>query len=72
MRLQNAAKEETYLSINDAVKYRSMLINQNLGGSYHLGYITDKLMKLGLDLRSSDTTASIEHGFFRRLVRYAM
>jgi hypothetical protein len=72
MRFQNKAKEEAYLSEVDLVKYRSMLMNQSLGGSYYIGYIADKLMKLGLELRDTQNSVSMEYGFFRRLSHFAM
>jgi RNA-dependent RNA polymerase len=72
MRLQNEAKEEACLSEVDLVRYRSMLIHQNLGGSYYVGYIADKLMKLGFDLRDTQSSVSMEYAFFRRLGHFAM
>jgi hypothetical protein len=68
--LQNEAKADTLLSDHDLIRFKNMLIDQGLGGSYHLGYVADKLSKLGLDL--SQTPESLEYGFFRRLVRVAM
>jgi RNA-dependent RNA polymerase len=71
-RLQNEAKEETYMSVTDVGKYRSMLINQGLGGSYHLGFVTERLAQLGLDLSQTESAESMQYGFFRRLTRYAV
>jgi hypothetical protein len=72
MRLQNDAKTETYLSQHDLARYRSLLINQSLGGSYHLGWLAEKLLNLGFDLKERDGQMSMEYGFFRLLGHYAM
>jgi hypothetical protein len=74
MDLQNDAKAETFLSDHELSRFRSLLLDQSLGGSYYLGYVAEKLLKLGLDLTEHPAPGveSIQYGFFRRLVRFAM
>jgi hypothetical protein len=74
MDLQNDAKANTLLSDRDLARYRTMVTDQGLGTSYYIGYVAQQLLKLGLDLNETPQPGfeSLEYGFFRRLVRFAM
>lgn len=54
------------------LRFWKILRDQNLGGSYRLAYLAEKLRLLGLDLSPEVPEARIENAFFHRLVRFTI
>jgi RNA-dependent RNA polymerase len=70
--LQERAKAEIYLSGDSLEGFSNLLRDHSLGGKYHLGFILDQLIKLGLDFRDEITRQAIKSAFLERLVRLSI
>ena len=69
MELQNKAKANIYLSSDSLKTFGELLRNHGLGGKYHLGFILEQLLKLGLDFKDGVGKKAIKSAFFERLLR---
>ena len=70
--LQNKAKSNIYLSSDSLEIFGQVLRDHGLGGKYHLGFILEQLLRLGLDLKDSVDKKAIKSAFFERLLRFSM
>ena len=72
MDLQNKAKSNIYLSSDSLEIFGQVLRDHGLGGKYHLGFILEQLLRLGLDLKDSVDKKAIKSAFFECLLRFSM
>jgi RNA-dependent RNA polymerase len=72
MDLQEKAKAKIYLSSNSLENFAKLLSDHNLGGKFHLRFILEQLINLGLDFKKSPGKTAINSAFFERLLRYSM
>jgi len=70
--LQEKAKAKIYLSSGSLEKFLELLKDHNLGGKFHLRFILEQLIKLGLDFKNGIHKTAIQSAFFERLLRYSM
>src|SRR5579863_1606148 len=70
--LQEGTKKKIYTS-EDSLKTFSELVDEyNLGGNFHLGFVLEQLIKLGLDFKDGTNKKAIKSGFFQRLLRLSI
>src|SRR6266702_3272013 len=67
--LQEDAKARIYLSSDSLKIFVGLLRSQSLGGKFHLAFILEQLIKLGLDFRDHLDKKAIASAFLGRLVR---
>ena len=72
MDLQEMAKAKIYLSSDSLEKFRELLRDHGLGGKYHLGFIIEQLLKVGLDFKDGNNKKAIKSAFFERLLRFSI
>jgi RNA-dependent RNA polymerase len=70
--LQEEAKARIYLASGSLEIFVGLLKSQSLGGQFHLRFILEQLMKLGLDFRDHLGKDAIGSAFLGRLVRDSM
>jgi RNA-dependent RNA polymerase len=70
--LQEKAKAKIYLSSDSLEKFLELLKDHYLGGKYHLRFILEQLINLGLDFKNGIHKTAIKSAFFERLLRYSM
>jgi len=70
--LQEEAKARIYLASGSLNIFVGLLKSQSLGGQFHLRFILEQLMKLGLDFRDHLDKGAIGSAFLGRLVRDSM
>jgi RNA-dependent RNA polymerase len=70
--LQEKAKAKIYLSSDSLEKFLELLRDHYLGGKYHLRFILEQLINLGLDFKDGVHKTAIKSAFFERLLRYSM
>ncbi|KAH9071049.1 RdRP-domain-containing protein [Lactarius deliciosus] len=70
--LQEDAKAHIYLAKDSLEKFARLLRGQILGLKFHLPFILEQLMKLGLDFRDHLDKSAIRSAFLGRLVRDSM
>lgn len=72
MTLQEETKRKIYTG-EDSLKSFSELIDEyHFGGKFHLGFILEQLIKLGLDFEDGANKKSIKNAFFKRLLRFSV
>jgi RNA-dependent RNA polymerase len=72
MKLQEREKAKIYLSSDSLEIFREQLRNYGLGGKYHLGFILEQLIKLGLDFKDSIDKKPVKSAFFECLLRFTI
>ena len=70
--LQEEAKAHIYLAGDSLKIFVSLLRSQSLGSQFHLAFILEQLIKLGLDFRDQLDKDAIGSAFLGRLVRDSM
>lgn len=72
--LQEQAKSLIYTSTDSIENFVSLLRTHGMGFGYHLPFILEQLVKLGLDFKetSRDGSKAIENAFLGRVLRFAM
>ena len=69
--LQEGTKKKIYTS-EDSLKTFSELVDEyNLGGNFHLGFVLEQLIKLGLDFKDGTNKKAIKSAFFQRLLHFS-
>ena len=72
MALQEETKRKIYTG-EDSLKNFSKLIEEyHLGGRFHLCFILDQLVKLGLDFKDGTNKKEIKNAFIKRLLRFSI
>jgi len=69
MNLQERAKASIYFSTDSLENFSGLLKTHGLGDRFHLVFILEQLVKLGLDLKDSTGRMAIKSTFFERLLR---
>jgi len=72
MDLQEKAKAKICLSSDSLENFRELLRDHGLGGKYHLGFILEQLLKVGLDFKDGKNKKAIKNAFFERLLRFSI
>ena len=70
--LQEEAKARIYLAGDSLKIFVGLLRSQSLGGQFHLAFVLEQLIKLGLDFRDHLDKDAIGSAFLGRLVRDSM
>jgi RNA-dependent RNA polymerase len=70
--LQEKAKAGIYHSSDSLEHFSQLVTKHSLGGKFHLGFILERLSKLGLDFKDGTDKKAIGGTFFERLLRFSM
>jgi RNA-dependent RNA polymerase len=70
--LQEKAKAEIYLSGDSLEGFSKLLRDHGLGGKYHLDFILEQLVNLGLDFKDGIAKQAIKSAFFERLLHFSI
>jgi RNA-dependent RNA polymerase len=72
MALQEMAVADARTIDDSLVQFRHILKAHSLGGGFRLDFILDRLMKLGLDLKSRNPEQRLDNAFLGRVRHFAM
>ena len=72
MDLQERAKANIYYSTESLENFSRLLKSHGLGDRYHLVFILEQLVKLGLDLKDSTGRMAIKSSLVERLLRFSI
>jgi RNA-dependent RNA polymerase len=70
--LQEETKRKIYTSEDSLKNFSELIEEYHLGGKFHLGFILEQLIKLGLDFKDGTNKKAIKNAFFGSLLRFSI
>src|SRR6266850_5517151 len=72
MALQEETKRKIYTGEDSLKNFSELIEEYHCGGKFHLGFILEQLIKLGLDFKDGTNKKAIKNTFFKRLLRFSI
>ena len=70
--LQEETKRKIYTGGDSLENFSGLLEEYYLGGKFHLGFVLQQLLKLGLDFKDGTDKKAIKSAFFQRLLHFSI
>jgi|SRR6266850_4975862 len=72
MALQEETKRKIYTGEDSLKNFSELIEEYHFGGKFHLGFILEQLIKLGLDFKDGTNKKAIKNASFKRLLRFSV